>query len=523
MTRTALERLDGGVWRSEALGVLVDVSGAVSGPGALDRSALSAEASAWAPALAAMAALEGGAVANPDEGRRVGHYWLRAPALAPDGLGAEIEAAAAQTRAVAAEVHASGAFDTALILGIGGSALGPQWVSDALGGPRDALAIRFLDNTDPDGFARVLRSLDLSRTLVVCISKSGGTPETRNALLHTQAAYADVGVDFASRAVAVSGEGSALWRAAEGWRARLPMWDWVGGRTSLGSAVGLLPMALQGLDTSAFLRGAADMDTATRAANASENPAALLAIAWHRLTEGHARRAMVMLPYRDRLLLTSRYLQQLIMESLGKQHDLSGREVRQGLTVYGNKGSTDQHAYVQQLRDGPDDFFACFVGVLDDGDAGVGRDGAPVEVEPGLDSADFLQGFMLGTRAALRASGRGVVTLTLDTLDAYRMGALMALFERAVGLYAARVGINAYHQPGVEAGKKAAAAVLALKAPLLAALTGSPATAEVVAARAGVVDVESAWWMLTRLAANGRGVRVERGASPSLDAFAAQG
>jgi glucose-6-phosphate isomerase len=188
--------------------------------------------------------------------------------------------------------------------------------------------------------------------------------------------------------------------------------------------------------------------------------------------------------------------------------------VHQGLTVYGNKGSTDQHAYVQQLRDGPDDLFACFVGVLDDGWYGA------EDVEPGLDSGDYLQGFLLGTRAALRARGRGTITILLDQLDAYRLGALVALFERAVGLYAARVGINAYHQPGVEAGKKAAAAILAGKPALLEALTDTPDTADVVAARAGVSDVESAWFLLSRLAANGRGVRVERGAGPATDRFA---
>jgi glucose-6-phosphate isomerase len=246
----------------------------------------------------------------------------------------------------------------------------------------------------------------------------------------------------------------------------------------------------------------------------ADNPAALLALAWHRLAEGRAKRAMVVLPYRDRLVLLSRYLQQLVMESLGKEHDLEGRVVHQGLTVYGNKGSTDQHAYVQQLRDGPDDVFACFVGVLDDGWYGA------EDVEPGLDSGDFLQGFLLGTRKALRARGRGAITLLLDQLDAYRLGALVALFERAVGLYAARVGINAYHQPGVEAGKKAAAAVLAIKAPLLAALSDTPEPVDAIAARAGVDDVESAWFLLSRLAANERGVVVERGERPSRDRFA---
>ena len=521
MSYKPLTRLDQGLWRNAELGFQLDYSGAVAGDGTLRAVDLEAEAPAWAKAFEFMAALEAGAVANPDERRRVGHYWLRAPDLAPDGLGAGIDAARAACRAVAAEAHASGQFDNALILGIGGSALGPQLIADALAQPTDRLRLHFLDNTDPDGFARVLAPLDLARTLVVCISKSGGTAETRNALLHTQAAYARARIDFASRAVAVSGEGSALWRSAEGWRARLPMWDWVGGRTSLCSAVGLLPMELQGVDTNAFLRGAAAMDVATRVPTLSENPAALLAAVWYRLAEGRARRAMVVLPYRDRLSLLSRYLQQLIMESLGKAHDLEGREVHQGLTVYGNKGSTDQHAYVQQLRDGPDDHFVCFVGVLDDGACELG--GTPVEVEPGLDSADFLQGFMLGTRAALRAQGHGTLSLLLERVDAFRMGALTALFERAVGLYAARVGINAYHQPGVEAGKRAATAILSGKAALLAALSDSPEPIDDIAARAGVTDVESAWFLLSRLAANGRGVRVAPGPTPSADRFARGG
>ncbi len=495
-------------WRDEALGVHLDVGGA-----GIDADVLAAEAPRWRSAFDAMAALEAGAVANPDEGRQVGHYWLRAPALAPEPLRDAIRATREACRALAAELHATGAFHTLLVLGIGGSALGPQLVSDALAGPGDRLRVVFLDNTDPEGFARALGGLDLSRTLVVCISKSGGTPETRNALVETQAAYARAGVPFGPRAIAVSGEGSALWRAASGWRARIPMWDWVGGRTSLCSAVGILPMDLQGLDADAFLAGAAAMDAATRVPELERNPAALLAVAWHRAGDGHGRRAMVVLPYRDRLVLFSRYLQQLVMESLGKEHDLSGSVVHQGLAVYGNKGSTDQHAYVQQLRDGPDDCFVTFVGVLEDGVE------TQADVEPGLDSGDFLQGFLLGTRAALRARGRGTLTLLLQRVDAYRLGALLALYERAVGLYAARIGINAYHQPGVEAGKKAAAGILATKAPLLAALGDTPETAAAICARAGLADAESAWHLLARQAANGRGVLREPGATASEDRF----
>src|SRR5512142_845591 len=164
------------------------------------------------------------------------------------------------------------------------------------------------------------------------------------------------------------------------------MWDWIGGRTSEASAVGLVLAARQGIDVDAFLGGARACDEATRVHDLARNPAAVLAAAWLRATGGQGGRAMVVLPYKDRLLLFSRYLQQLVMESLGKRLDLEGRRVDQGLTVYGNKGSTDQHAYVQQLRDGTNDFFAVFVRVL-----AAGGDG--VEVEPGVTAGDYLHGF----------------------------------------------------------------------------------------------------------------------------------
>jgi glucose-6-phosphate isomerase len=288
---------------------------------------------------------------------------------------------------------------------------------------------------------------------------------------------------------------------AEGWLERFPMWDWVGGRTSVTSAVGLLPMALQGLDVDGFLAGAAAMDEATRAADAPANPAMLLALAWLHATGGRGgKRAMVVLPYKDRLLLFSRYLQQLVMESLGKRLDLGGARVDQGLTVYGNKGSTDQHAYVQQLRDGADDFFAVFVRVLE---AGPGD----LEVEPGVTAGDYLHGFLLGTRRALAENGRGSVTITVDRVDARTVGALVALFERAVGFYATIVGVNAYHQPGVEAGKKAAAAILALQRRVAGALAPEPRDAEAVAKALGEPDVETVQLLLEHLAANGRARR----------------
>ena len=463
-----------------------------------------------------MAALEGGAIANSDEKRMVGHYWLRAPELAPtEELRTAITSTLEAMKAFVAKVHKGGLtapggakFKEVLVIGIGGSALGPQFVSHALGrikGNRDKMGVSFFDNTDPDGIDYVLKTLGsrLKQTLVIVISKSGGTAETRNGMLEAQVAFKAAGLDFAKHFVAVTGEGSKLDQVAvkEGWLARFPMWDWVGGRTSELCAVGLLPAALQGIKVDQMLAGAAAMDAVTRKKNFRENPAALLALMWYWATDGKGTKDMVVLPYKDRLLLFSRYLQQLVMESLGKEFDLQGNVVNQGIAVYGNKGSTDQHAYVQQLREGVNNFFVTFIEVLKDRGADTS-----LEVEPGVTSGDFLQGFLLGTRDALSEKNRHSITITVNEVSPRTIGMLIALYERAVGLYASLVGINAYHQPGVEAGKKAAGGVITLKLKIDAALKAAPGTgftAEALAAKLGSPDkTELVFKVLEHLAAN---------------------
>ena len=484
-------------------------------------------------AFAAMKELESGAVANPDENRRVGHYWLRAPHLAPElAITAEIERTLDRILGFSAEVHRalirperSPRFTKILVAGIGGSALGPQFVAEALGGIGDRMEPFFLDNTDPDGVDRVLERLGpqgLEGTLTLVISKSGGTKETRNAMLEAARAYTAAGLTFARHAVAVTGEGSALDKLAraEGWLARFPMWDWVGGRTSELAAVGLLPAALQGLDVRAMLDGAAAMDALTRVEDVRGNPAMLMALSWHHATGGAGKKDMVVLPYKDRLLLLSRYLQQLVMESLGKKDDLTGATVHQGLAVYGNKGSTDQHAYVQQLRDGVANFFVTFIEVLRD------RNGTSMEVEPGVTSGDFLSGFLLGTRRALYESGRPSMTLTVPEVSPRTVGMLMALFERAVGFYASLVGINAYHQPGVEAGKKAAADVVALQRKVVEALRANKdgLTAEQAATQLGLPqETETVYKILQHLSANHRGITRVAAPHPCDARFVATG
>jgi glucose-6-phosphate isomerase len=461
-------------------------------------------------AFAAMADLERGGIANPDEKRMVGHYWLRNPALAPTP---EISRSITDTvRAIgefAAQVHsgevrgADGPFQNLLVIGIGGSALGPQFVSRALGHPaRDRMKVFFLDNTDPDGMDVVFAELagKFGRTLSIVISKSGGTKETRNGMLETENAYTASGFNFSQHAVAITGEGSELdkYAAQNKWIRRFPMWDWVGGRTSETSAVGLLPAALQGIDVEKLLAGARACDDCTRECSTERNPSASLALAWYFLENGRGEKDMVVLPYKDRLELFSRYLQQLVMESLGKEFDLNGKRVNQGLSVFGNKGSTDQHAYVQQLRDGLNNFFVCFIQVLAD------RDGEAKEVEPGATSGDYLSAFFLGTRQALYENRRQSITLTLQCVSPFSVGVLIALFERAVGLYASLINVNAYNQPGVEAGKKAASATLRLQSAIFAVLGKAGMSLPQIAAKAGTEDIETVFHICEHLAANDR-------------------
>ena len=224
-------------------------------------------------AYRAMQELEKGAIANPDEQRMVGHYWLaRSEAGADAGDHPRDRANACRMKTFVADVHGgkikpqkAARFTDVLSIGIGGSALGPEFVHDALGQRvRRQNGRPLLRQHRPRRHGRVLDSLAgrLDQTLVLVITKSGGTPETHNGMLVAQHAYKEAGLDFAKHAVAITGTGSKMDQTAEkeGWLARFPMWDWIGGRTSETSAVGLLPAALQGIDIDQMLAGAAACD-----------------------------------------------------------------------------------------------------------------------------------------------------------------------------------------------------------------------------------------------------------------------
>ncbi len=497
----------------EGLGIYVDISRM-----RFDDAFVAQLAPRFEKAFKAVDELEAGAIANPDENRMVGHYWLRDADLAPsEALKKDIVETLSAVKTFARDVRSSTTtpptavqFTDVLSIGIGGSALGPQFVSKALAPTQPDIDIHFIDNTDPIGIDQTFAEIGdrLQSTLVIVISKSGGTPETRNGMVEAKAAYERAGLDFPKYAVAVTGEDSKLDRIAksEGWLASFPMHDWVGGRTSELSAVGLLPAALQGIDIQSMLDGAKEMDIATRVHDLKQNPAALLALAWYFSGDGKGEKDMVVLPYKDSLLLFSRYLQQLVMESLGKEKDLDGNTVYQGIAVYGNKGSTDQHAYVQQLREGVPNFFVTLIEVLKD------REGPSVDVEPGVTAGDYLSGLLQGTRQALYDNQRDSITITVPAVSPRSVGALIALYERTVSIYAYLVNINAYHQPGVEAGKEAAADVLEIQNQVKAVLSkaNEPLSLAQIADKMDAVDkIENIYKIVRHLNANNRGVKVE--------------
>ena len=425
-------------------------------------------------AFAAMDALEAGAIANPDEKRMVGHYWLRDPTLAPTPELARGD----RRRRWRASSSSPTTCTTARVRGERGALHEPaRHRHRRLGArsrvrraPRSARPSdrmqRRTSSTTPIPTAWTACSAQLGGGLdetLTSSSRSRAAPRRRaTACSRPRPRTSAPGLDFGKHAVAVTGVGSELdaTPTEKGWLARFPMWDWVGGRTQRALArSGSCRRRCRASTSTRMLDGARGLRRGRRACTTTrKNPAALLALCWYSRGRRRGEKDMVVLPYKDRLVLFSRYLQQLVMESLGKEKDLDGKVVHQGIAVYGNKGSTDQHAYVQQLREGVHNFFVTFIEVLQGSRrqvaGGRGRARPRATTSPASSTAR-------GARSTRTIASRSPSPSTRSTRA--RVGVLIALYERAVGFYASLVNINAYHQPGVEAGKKAAAAVLALQ------------------------------------------------------------
>ncbi|MEA2011864.1 MAG: glucose-6-phosphate isomerase [Verrucomicrobiota bacterium] len=405
-----------------------------------------------------MKKIEAGLIKNPDENRKVTHFTDRKNYLASE-LYKEVEGFAASLRDGEILSSTKIPFQNLVVNGIGGSALGPQLLQFAINGPywnefdaqkrNNNLKIYFTDNTDSAGISDILSVTNPEETLVLSVSKSGGTQETRNNMLAFENFFKKKGIDFTKHAAAVTMKGSKLdiYATDNNWLKVFHMPASIGGRTSETAVVGHVPAALAGIDFGDFIKGACQMDELTRNSQILENPAYLLSLSWYYAGNGKGDKNMVIVPYSDRLILFARYLQQLVMESLGKEYDLDGNRVCQGLNVFGNKGGTDAHAFIQQLNDGKNDFFATFIEVL--------KDAEEILYEDGFSMGDYLHGFKTGLVNALENGKREVIEITIREVNEFYLGALIALYERAVAAYAEMINVNAFHQPGVESYKKA--------------------------------------------------------------------
>ncbi|KGM53381.1 glucose-6-phosphate isomerase [Lysobacter arseniciresistens ZS79] len=402
-------------------------------------------------------ALFDGDTVNPTEDRPALHTALRGD-LSSGPVARDASRAAAEARQrmreLVAQIEASGVTEVVSV-GIGGSDLGPRLMVDALA-DREAprLRVHFLSNVDPAAARAVMAALDPARTAVLLVSKSFGTQET---LLNGRILREWLGDD--SRLYAITANAARAEAAFSIPAARiLPMWDWVGGRYSMWSAVGF-PIALAlGMDSfEALLDGAAEMDAHVLDAPARGN----LAL-WHALTAVWNRNALglsshAVLPYADRLRLLPNYLQQLVMESLGKSVRIDGSPVDVDTVPvwWGGVGTDTQHSFFQALHQGTLAASMDLIGVV------AGDDGH-------RDNADALLANLLAQSEALangRASddphraypGNRVGTmLLLDALDPRALGALIAMYEHSVYLQGVLWGINPFDQFGVELGKQVA-------------------------------------------------------------------
>jgi glucose-6-phosphate isomerase len=363
-------------------------------------------------------------------------------------------------------------FENVVVLGIGGSALGTTALLNALCGAdwneRDDEArehfprLFVLDNVDPDTVASLLDRIDVRSTLFNVISKSGTTAETMAQFLVVRdrlgKAFDDPEAYRRHLLFTTDPERGVLREIADREAiATLPIPPTVGGRFSVLSAVGLLPTALVGIEIRALLEGARAMDRACDTGTLDRNPAGLFAaLQWLADTEAGAP-IHVMMPYSDRLYSAADWFRQLWAESLGKRHDLSGRDVFTGPTPVKALGATDQHSQVQLYMEGPFDKTVTILAVAE-----RDRDLTIPALYQDIDALGYLGGQTLGqlldaerraTAAALAESGRMNMTVTLPRVDEHALGQLIMMLEIATVYAGALYDVDPLDQPGVELGK----------------------------------------------------------------------
>ena len=451
----------------EADGLLLDF-----GRQRIDREALAAlvglaDAAGLRRRIDAMFA---GEVVNESERRAALHTLLRRPASNPAAGSLaerhrEVLAVRAQCAAFVRDVHtakrksATGArFTDVVNIGIGGSDLGPAMAVEALAPLRTGhLRCHFVSNVDGTRFADLAQELDPARTLIIVCSKTFTTQETLANAGRARAWIADRLGEAAVRAhfAAVSTNAAAMDAFDVAADARFTMWDWVGGRYSLWSAVGLtIELAIGTEAFESMLGGAHAMDRHFETSRWSDNLAVLLGLIahWNRNLFGCASHAV--LPYTQRLARLPAYLQQLEMESLGKSVTRDGEPVAgaTGAVIWGEPGSNGQHSFYQLLHQGTAnvsiDFLLPLHGAAD-------READELVIANCLAQAQALMAGNTSAEPARRHAGsRPLSLIAFERLDPATLGRLIALYEHKVFVQSALWKVNPFDQWGVELGKK---------------------------------------------------------------------
>jgi glucose-6-phosphate isomerase len=390
-----------------------------------------------------------------------------------------------------------GRIDNLVVLGIGGSALGNIALQSALNPPTHNLQpasqrgegggaprVFVVDNVDPNYLFSVLNFVldddpTLDRTLFNVVSKSGETAETASQFMTIRSLLIERrGKDrHAEQIVAITDPKAGTMRRIcdDNGYATLPVPDGVGGRFSVLSPVGLFSAAMAGIDIDGLLDGAARMDQRCSAENMLENPAALLATLLVELGEGRGVESPkpnhVLMPYANQLYLLADWFRQLWAESLGKRHDLSGKDGRYaGFTPIKALGTTDQHSQVQLYREGPNDKVVGFLEVEQFGDPAHTSWGGDFNIPTGLgvealvylegrSFAELLNAEKRATEYALIESQRPNFTLKFEGspagLKADEIGEFISLWQITTAYAGLMLNIDAYDQPAVETGKLA--------------------------------------------------------------------
>ena len=360
-------------------------------------------------------------------------------------------------------------FENILVLGIGGSALGGIAVTEALLKPywnllteerREGLPrIFFLDNIDPDAISSLLDILDLKKTLDNVITKSGSTAETMSQFMIVKDRLEkELGDTYRYNFVATTDKKTGVLRQIaeqEGYKTFVVPDD-VGGRFSVFSAVGLLPLALVGIDIDAIVNGVKDMDLALKNTDIRENIAAQNALIHYLMDTKKGKNLSVMMPYSSRLKYVSDWYVQLWAESLGKNKDKNGADVNIGPTPIKALGATDQHSQIQLYNEGPNNKVINFIRVEEfDTTLEIPRifEYTGIGYLGGKTINQLINAEADSTRVALSDYCRPTVTITLPKVDGYNVGQLLYMLEVQTAIAGELYNINTFNQPGVEQAK----------------------------------------------------------------------